>query len=100
MIRLKHGRECTPSISGTTTASPFFPSDFLQFKAGDDQYSGIVEGPVTCTDGTTALWVARKLPESRRNLHLQPYLLQTVVTHFPPQTQTGFPKWESPQNKS
>jgi hypothetical protein len=49
---------CTPLISGKATASPFFPFGVFQFKAGDDQFSGIVEGTVTCTDGTSALWVA------------------------------------------
>ena len=51
-------QECTPLISGTATASPFFPFGVFQFKAGDNQFSGIVEGPVACTDGTTGLWVA------------------------------------------
>jgi hypothetical protein len=51
-------QECMPLISGTTTASPFFPFGVFQFKAGDDQISGIVQGPVTCSDGTTGMWIA------------------------------------------
>jgi len=51
-------QECTPLISGKATANPFFPFGVFQFKAGDDQFAGIVEGPVTCTDGTNGLWVA------------------------------------------
>jgi hypothetical protein len=45
-------------ISGSATASPFFPFGVFQFKAGDDQISGIVEGAVTCSDGTTGTWIA------------------------------------------
>jgi hypothetical protein len=51
-------QECMPLISGTATASPFFPFGVFQFKAGDDQINGIVEGPVTCSDGSTGLWIA------------------------------------------
>jgi hypothetical protein len=51
-------QECMPLISGSATASPFFPFGVFQFKAGDDQFSGIVEGPVTCGNGTTAMWIA------------------------------------------
>jgi hypothetical protein len=49
---------CMPLISGTATASPFFPFGVFQFTAGDDQFSGIVEGTVACTGGTRALWIA------------------------------------------
>lgn len=50
-------QECT-SLLGKTSASPFFPFGVFQFKAGDQQISGIVEGPVTCSDGAPAMWVA------------------------------------------
>jgi hypothetical protein len=51
-------QECMPLISGTATASPFFPFGVFQFKAGDDQISGIVQGTVVCSDGTTGMWIA------------------------------------------
>jgi hypothetical protein len=51
-------QECMPLISGTATASPFFPFGVFQFKAGDDQISGIVQGPVSCSDGATGMWIA------------------------------------------
>jgi hypothetical protein len=51
-------QECTPLMSGKASGSPFFSFGVFQFKAGDDQFSGIVEGTVTCIDGTTGLWVA------------------------------------------
>jgi hypothetical protein len=50
-------QECN-TLSGKASASPFFPYGVFQFKAGDDQFSGIVEGPVTCGDGTTGMWIA------------------------------------------
>jgi hypothetical protein len=46
------------TLSGKASASPFFPFGVFQFKAGDGQFSGIVEGPVTCNDGTTGMWIA------------------------------------------
>ena len=46
------------SLSGTTSASPFFPFGVFQFRAGDQQMSGIVEGPVTCSDGSPGMWLA------------------------------------------
>jgi hypothetical protein len=54
-------QECVPLISGTATASPFFTFGVFQFKAGDDQFSGIVEGSVACSDGTTGMWIAGSL---------------------------------------
>jgi hypothetical protein len=49
------------TLSGKASASPFFPFGVFQFKSGDGQFSGIVEGPVTCSDGTTGMWIAGSL---------------------------------------
>jgi hypothetical protein len=48
---------CNP-LSGKVSASPFFPYGVFQFKAGDDQFSGIVQGPIICSDGTTGMWLS------------------------------------------
>jgi hypothetical protein len=50
-------QECS-SLSGKASGSPFFPFGVFQFRAGDNQFSGIVEGSVTCKDGRSARWVA------------------------------------------
>jgi hypothetical protein len=49
--------ECS-TLSGKASASPFFPSGVFQFRAGDQQISGIVEGTVACQNGTLGMWLA------------------------------------------
>jgi hypothetical protein len=50
-------QECT-ALAGKASTSPFFPFGIFQFRAGDNQISGIVEGPVTCGDGSAGMWIA------------------------------------------
>jgi hypothetical protein len=50
-------QECSV-LSGKASASPSFPFGVFQFRAGDNQFSGIVEGQETCSNGTTGTWVA------------------------------------------
>lgn len=45
------------ALTGRASASPFFPFGVFQFRAGDNQFNGIVEGPVACTNGITGMWI-------------------------------------------
>ncbi|HEX3950055.1 MAG TPA: hypothetical protein VHW95_09420 [Steroidobacteraceae bacterium] len=53
---------CNPLVAGRASPSSNFPFGVFQFRTAEGQYNGIVQGPITCADGTQGAWLSGSLP--------------------------------------
>jgi hypothetical protein len=53
---------CDPLVAGKVSPSANFPFGVFQFRTAEGQYNGIVQGPMTCVDGTLGVWLSGSLP--------------------------------------
>jgi len=53
---------CNPLVAGKASPSSNFPFGVFQFRTPEGQYNGIVQGPITCADGTQGAWLSGSLP--------------------------------------
>jgi hypothetical protein len=53
---------CNPLVTGKASPSVNFPFGVFQFRTAEGQYNGIVQGPITCADGTQGAWLSGSLP--------------------------------------